>query len=87
MAQPHLLASYLLLIAAGPETSASLADKLNVSPRQVNRYVLQLIEAGWQIERVVSGSSTITTFSHGTNHRAACEAETNQKRTPSSKNK
>jgi len=41
----------LLLIAAGRETSASLAQKLKVSPRQVNRYVLQLREAGWQIER------------------------------------
>jgi hypothetical protein len=41
----------LLLIAAGQETSASLAAKLGVTPRQVNRYVLQLVEAGWQIER------------------------------------
>src|SRR5262249_13894062 len=41
----------LRLIAAGQETSASLSEQLDVSPRQVNRYVLQLIEAGWQIER------------------------------------
>jgi biotin operon repressor len=47
-----LVGKLLLLIAAGPETSASLADKLNVSPRQVNRHALQLIEAGWQVERV-----------------------------------
>ncbi len=41
----------LLLVATGKETSASLATKLGVTPRQVNRYVLQLKEAGWQIER------------------------------------
>jgi hypothetical protein len=39
------------LVATGRETSATLAAKLGVSPRQVNRYVLGLIEAGWQIER------------------------------------
>ncbi|HEX3654520.1 MAG TPA: hypothetical protein VHV55_01870 [Pirellulales bacterium] len=47
-----LVGRLLLLIAGGKETSASLAKKLDVSPRQVNRYVLQLIAAGWQIERV-----------------------------------
>jgi hypothetical protein len=41
----------LLLVAAGRETSASLAGKLGVSPRQVNRYVAQLNSAGWRIER------------------------------------
>jgi hypothetical protein len=41
----------LLLVAAGRETSASLAGKLGVSPRQVNRYVLQLADAGWHLER------------------------------------
>jgi DNA-binding IclR family transcriptional regulator len=47
-----LVGKLLILIAAGHETSSTLAKKLAVSPRQVNRYVLQLIEAGWQIERV-----------------------------------
>lgn len=42
----------LLLISQGEETSASLSKKLCVSPRQVNRYVVQLNLAGWQIERV-----------------------------------
>jgi len=46
-----LVGKLLLLIAEGSETSASLAGKLHVSQRQVNRYVLQLIAAGWQIER------------------------------------
>jgi biotin operon repressor len=46
-----LVGRLLLLVAAGKETSASLAAKLGVSPRQVNRYVLQLKQAGWQIER------------------------------------
>jgi hypothetical protein len=46
-----LVGRLLLLIADGKETSASLAQKLGVSPRQVNRYVLQLNEAGWHIER------------------------------------
>jgi hypothetical protein len=41
----------LLLVAAGKETSASLAGQLGVSKRQVNRYVLGLREAGWRIER------------------------------------
>jgi biotin operon repressor len=41
----------LLMIAADKETSATLAAQLGVSDRQVNRYVLQLKEAGWQIER------------------------------------
>jgi biotin operon repressor len=41
----------LLLIAAGKETSGTLASKLGVSGRQVNRYILQLKDAGWQIER------------------------------------
>ena len=47
-----LVGKLLILIAAGPETSATLASKLDVTPRQVNRYVLQLIKGGWQIERV-----------------------------------
>ena len=42
----------LILIATQKETSASLAEQLDVSPRQVNRYVRQLIEGGWQIERI-----------------------------------
>ena len=46
-----LVGRLLLLIAGGRETSASLAQKLGLSPRQVNRYVLQLNEAGWRIER------------------------------------
>jgi hypothetical protein len=46
-----LIGRLLLLVAAGKETSATLAAKLGVSPRQVNRYVLQLVEAGWRIER------------------------------------
>jgi hypothetical protein len=46
-----LVGRLLLLVAGGKETSASLAAKLGVSNRQVNRYVLGLIEAGWQIER------------------------------------
>jgi hypothetical protein len=41
----------LLLVARDKETSATLATKLGVSDRQVNRYVLQLRDAGWQIER------------------------------------
>ena len=41
----------LLLVAAGKETSATLSGKLGVSDRQVNRYILQLRNAGWQIER------------------------------------
>jgi biotin operon repressor len=46
-----LVGRLLLLVAAGKETSASLAAKLGVSDRQVNRYILQLMQAGWQIER------------------------------------
>src|SRR5262245_15218167 len=46
-----LVGRFLLLVAGGKETSASLAAKLNVSSRQVNRYLLQLRGAGWQIER------------------------------------
>ncbi|MCE9606540.1 MAG: helix-turn-helix domain-containing protein [Planctomycetia bacterium] len=46
-----LVGKLLLLIAESPETSATLAAKLNVSSRQVNRYILQLIAAGWLIER------------------------------------
>jgi hypothetical protein len=41
----------LLLVARGRETSATLAAKLKVSGRQVNRYVLQLRDAGWEIQR------------------------------------
>jgi hypothetical protein len=46
-----LVGRLLLLVARGKETSASLAAKLGVSPRQVNRYVLGLKEGGWRIER------------------------------------
>ena len=46
-----IVGKLLLHLAGGKETSASLAAKLGVSPRQVNRYILQLREAGWQIER------------------------------------
>jgi len=46
-----LVGRLLLLIATGKETSATLAGKLKVSDRQVNRYVIGLKEAGWQIER------------------------------------
>jgi biotin operon repressor len=46
-----LVGRLLLIVAAGKETSATLAAKLRVSDRQVNRYILQLKEAGWQIER------------------------------------
>lgn len=46
-----LVGRLLLLVAKGRETSASLASKLRVSDRQVNRYILGLKEAGWQIER------------------------------------
>ena len=48
---PSLIGRLLLLIAGGKETSASLAEKLGVSDRQVNRYVLGLRDAGWKIER------------------------------------
>jgi hypothetical protein len=48
---PTLVGRLLLLVAAGRETSATLAAKLGVTPRQVNRYVLQLAAAGWRIER------------------------------------
>jgi biotin operon repressor len=49
---PSLVGRLLLLVAGGgKETAATLAEKLGVSPRQVNRYVLGLREAGWQIER------------------------------------
>ena len=47
-----LVGRLLILIASGRETSVSLADELGVSPRTVNRYILQLIDAGWDIERV-----------------------------------
>jgi hypothetical protein len=46
-----LVGRLLLLVAAGRETSATLAGKLGVSPRQVNRYLLQLNQAGWRVER------------------------------------
>ncbi len=46
-----LVGRLLLLIAGGKETSATLAAKLGVSDRQVNRYVLGLRNAGWHIER------------------------------------
>ena len=47
-----LVGRLLLLITQGKETSATLSKNLGVSPRQINRYVLQLKEAGWRIERV-----------------------------------
>ena len=46
-----LVGRLLILIAGGEETSVTLAEKLGISSRQVNRYVNQLREAGWQIER------------------------------------
>ena len=46
-----LVGRLLLLVSAGRETSASLAGKLGVSDRQVNRYIVQLRAAGWGIER------------------------------------
>jgi hypothetical protein len=48
---PSLVGRLLLLVAAGRETSATLSTKLAVTPRQVNRYVVGLREAGWRIER------------------------------------
>ena len=48
----QLVGRLLLLIAMNKETSASLSKKLGVSPRQVNRYLAQLKQAGWRIERV-----------------------------------
>ena len=48
---PSLVGRLLLLVASGRETSASLAQELGVSPRQVNRYVLDLVAADWRIER------------------------------------
>src|SRR5262245_2068747 len=48
---PVLVGRLLLLVAAGPETSATLAAKLGVTPRQVNRYVRQLNQAGWRVVR------------------------------------
>jgi biotin operon repressor len=47
-----LVGKLLLLIINEQETSATLAAKLKVSARQINRYILQLREAGWQIDRV-----------------------------------
>ena len=46
-----IVGSLLLLVATGKETSRSLAQKLGVGPRQVNRYVLGLKKAGWRIVR------------------------------------
>jgi hypothetical protein len=46
-----LIGRLLLFIARGKETSATLSKKLGVSARQVNRYVAQLCQAGWRIER------------------------------------
>jgi hypothetical protein len=46
-----LVGRLLLLIASGKETSTTLAAKLSVSARQVNRYVLDLVKAGWHIKR------------------------------------
>jgi DNA-binding IscR family transcriptional regulator len=53
----------LLLVAAGKETSTTLAAKLGVSDRQVNRYILQLKEAGWLIARRGVPTLRITTSS------------------------
>jgi hypothetical protein len=50
-ATASLVGKLLLLIAAGKETSATLAAKLGVSARQVNRYIVGLKDAGLQIER------------------------------------
>ena len=50
-AAASLVGQLLLLIAQGKETSASLASRLGISPRQVNRYICQLIDGGWQINR------------------------------------
>ena len=47
-----LVGRLLIAVAKGQETSSTLSEKLGVSPRQVNRYVRQLGEAGWRIERV-----------------------------------
>ena len=47
-----IIGRLLLLVSQSKETSASLSKKLGVSPRQVNRYVVQLNVAGWRIERV-----------------------------------
>ena len=47
-----LVGQLLILIARGKETSASLAERLGISSRQVNRYIRQLIDGGWHIERV-----------------------------------
>jgi hypothetical protein len=46
-----LVGRLLLFISRGKETSATLAKKLKVSPRQVNRYIVQLCQAGWRIDR------------------------------------
>jgi hypothetical protein len=50
-ATASLVGRLLLLVAGGKETSATLARKLGVSDRQVNRYLVQLGAAGWQIDR------------------------------------
>jgi hypothetical protein len=50
-ATASLVGRLLLLIAGGKETSATLARKLGVSDRQVNRYLVQLGAAGWKIDR------------------------------------
>lgn len=49
---PSLVGRLLLLIAGGKETSASLSEQLGVTDRTVNRYIEQLNDVGWQIERV-----------------------------------
>jgi hypothetical protein len=46
-----LVGRLILLLAAGGETSSTLAARLGVSARQVNRYVAQLASAGWVIDR------------------------------------
>jgi predicted ArsR family transcriptional regulator len=51
-AAASLVGQLLLLIAQGHETSASLASRLGISSRQVNRYIRQLINSGWQISRM-----------------------------------
>ncbi len=52
MGAAALVGKMILLIAQGGTTSITLARQLKVSPRQVNRYIVQLKEAGWEIDRV-----------------------------------
>ena len=52
MGAAALVGKLILSIAKGGTTSIALSRQLKVSPRQVNRYIVQLNEAGWEIERV-----------------------------------